>query len=494
MTAPRFVAACVQMRSGRDPAQNRDAAVAGIREAAERGAHYVQTPEMTSLLERDRPSLFEKIRSPEHDPTLGALCDVARERGVVVHVGSLAVRNGDKVANRAFVIDREGAIQASYDKLHLYDVDLPNGESYRESATYTGGARAVVTDLPWGRLGVAICYDVRFPALYRALAEARAEILSAPAAFTRQTARRIGTCCSAPGDRDRLVHDLGGAGRPARDGRETYGHSLIVDPRGRVLAEADGTAPGVILAEKRHGPRRGGAGARPGPAPRPAGDGRGRLRPRPLANRRPNVRRHRVSVTRDVRSVAQTSQPRARPTIIPNHDPLRPVLRFRPQLRELVPVELVLRRAGAGRPRDLPVLRQPEGGQADHMAPSLGRAAALPAPVEAPSTATSGPSAPGAATLPVPVPAPSAPADGPVSLVSEPERQLRAMIVAPCTSTSPAPPTMSARTSPRKPGACIYGETEQPGDLRRGEPERGALAPGGGHRVQPLPALPDDRN
>lgn len=250
MTAPRFVAACVQMRSGRDPAQNRDAAVAGIREAAERGAHYVQTPEMTSLLERDRPSLFQKIRSPEDDATLGALRDVARERGVVVHVGSLAVKNGDKVANRAFVIDREGAIAAAYDKLHLYDVDLPNGESYRESATYTGGARAVVTNLPWGRLGVAICYDVRFPALYRALAEAGAEILSAPAAFTRQTgeahwhvlqrARAIETgsfmISAAQGGR----HE---------DGRETYGHSLIVDPWGRVLAEAEGNEPGVILAE-----------------------------------------------------------------------------------------------------------------------------------------------------------------------------------------------------------------------------------------------------
>ncbi|NGM36846.1 carbon-nitrogen hydrolase family protein [Methylobacterium sp. DB0501] len=250
MTAPRFVAACVQMRSGRDPAQNRDAAVAGIREAAERGAHYVQTPEMTSLLERDRESLFRKIREPEHDSTLGALRDVARERGVVVHVGSLAVRNGDKVANRAFVIDREGAVLAAYDKLHLYDVDLPNGESYRESATYTGGARAVVADLPWGRLGVAICYDVRFPALYRALAEAGAEILSAPAAFTRQTgeahwhvlqrARAIETgsfmISAAQGGR----HE---------DGRETYGHSLIVDPWGRVLAEAEGNAPGVILAE-----------------------------------------------------------------------------------------------------------------------------------------------------------------------------------------------------------------------------------------------------
>ncbi len=169
---------------------------------------------------------------------------------MAVHVGSLAVKNGDKVANRAFVIDREGAITASYDKLHLYDVDLPNGESYRESATYTGGTRAVVADLPWGRLGVAICYDVRFPALYRALAEAGAEILSAPAAFTRQTgeahwhvlqrARAIETgsfmISAAQGGR----HE---------DGRETYGHSLIVDPWGRVLAEADGNEPGVILAE-----------------------------------------------------------------------------------------------------------------------------------------------------------------------------------------------------------------------------------------------------
>ncbi|GJD51471.1 Deaminated glutathione amidase [Methylobacterium crusticola] len=250
MTAPRFVAACVQMRSSRNPAANRDAAVAGIREAAERGAQYVQTPEMTSLLERSRESLFDKIRREEDDSTLGALRDVARERGVVVHVGSLAIRNGDKVANRAFLIDREGAVAATYDKLHLYDVDLPNGESWRESATYTGGGRAVVADLPWGRLGIAICYDVRFPALYRALAEAGAEILSAPAAFTRQTgeahwhvlqrARAIETgsfmISAAQGGR----HE---------DGRETYGHSLIVDPWGRVLAEADGAEPGVIVAD-----------------------------------------------------------------------------------------------------------------------------------------------------------------------------------------------------------------------------------------------------
>ncbi|MEH3144564.1 MAG: carbon-nitrogen hydrolase family protein [Methylobacterium frigidaeris] len=250
MTAPRFVAACVQMRSGRDPARNRDDAVAGVREAAGRGAAYVQTPEMTSLLERNRETLFETIRPEADDATLGALRDVARERRVWVHVGSLAIRNGDKVANRGFLIDPDGAVAASYDKLHLYDVDLPNGESYRESNTYTGGTCAVVADLPWARIGLAICYDVRFPALYRALAEAGAEILTAPAAFTRQTgeahwhilqrARAIETgsfmISAAQGGR----HE---------DGRETYGHSLIVDPWGRVLADAGGAEPGVILAE-----------------------------------------------------------------------------------------------------------------------------------------------------------------------------------------------------------------------------------------------------
>lgn len=238
------------MRSGRDPVRNRDAAVAAVREAASRGAQYVQTPEMTSLLERSREALFDKITVPEQDVTLAGLREAARAHEVVVHVGSLAVRHGDKVANRAFLIDREGNVAGTYDKLHLYDVDLPNGESWRESATYTGGACAVVADLPWARLGIAICYDVRFPALYRALAEAGAEILTAPAAFTRQTgeahwhvlqrARAIETgsfmISAAQGGR----HE---------DGRETYGHSLIVDPWGRVLADAGGAEPGVILAE-----------------------------------------------------------------------------------------------------------------------------------------------------------------------------------------------------------------------------------------------------
>src|SRR5215203_4585039 len=250
MTAPRpFVAACAQMRSGRDPLQNRDAAIALVREAARLGAHYVQTPEMTSLVERSREALFEKIGPQERDPTLAGLREVAREKGVVVHVGSLAVLAGDKVANRAFLIDAQGEVVASYDKVHLFDVDLPNGESWRESRTYTGGDRAVVAQTPWGYLGVTICYDVRFPALYRALAEAGASFLTAPACFTRQTgeahwhvlhrARAIETGAFMISAAQGGTHE---------DGRETYGHSLIVDPWGRILAEA-GTEPGVILAE-----------------------------------------------------------------------------------------------------------------------------------------------------------------------------------------------------------------------------------------------------
>ena len=248
-SSDRFIAACVQMRSGRDPLANRDAAVALVRDAAGQGADYVQTPEMTSLVERSRAALFDKVGPEERDPTLAALREVARERRVVVHVGSIAVRAGDKIANRAFVVDADGDIVASYDKIHLFDVDLPGGESWRESATYTGGERAVLAETPWGLLGLTICYDVRFPALYRALAEGGASFLSAPACFTRQTgeahwhvlhrARAIETGSFMISAAQGGVHE---------DGRETFGHSLIVDPWGRVLAEA-GTEPGVILAE-----------------------------------------------------------------------------------------------------------------------------------------------------------------------------------------------------------------------------------------------------
>jgi predicted amidohydrolase len=245
-----FVAACVQMRSGVSPLKNTDDAVAMIREAASRGAHFVQTPEMSNAVNRDRETLMASLSLEDQDPMLAAFRAVAREKKLFIHAGSLAILRPDgKVANRAFVINPQGDVVASYDKIHLFDVDLPNGESWRESRTYTGGCEGVVVDLPWIRLGLSICYDVRFPYLYRALAEAGAQMLAAPACFTKQTgeahwvvlqrARAIETGSFMISSAQAGLHE---------DGRETFGHSIIVDPWGRVLAEAD-DKPGVIMAE-----------------------------------------------------------------------------------------------------------------------------------------------------------------------------------------------------------------------------------------------------
>ena len=246
--SPSFVAACIGMRSTRDPLANRDAAVAMIEEAVAAGAEYVQTPEMTSLVERGRENLFEKVGPEERDPTLAALRELARRRGIVIHAGSLAIRNGDRIANRAFVIGRGGEIAARYDKIHLFDVDLPNGESWRESATYTGGGEAVVVELPWAKLGVTICYDVRFPALYRALGEAGADVISAPACFTRQTGEAHWSVLHRARAIETGAFMISAAqGGTHEDGRETYGHSVIIDPWGRVLAEG-GAEPGAVMA------------------------------------------------------------------------------------------------------------------------------------------------------------------------------------------------------------------------------------------------------
>ncbi|GGK40634.1 carbon-nitrogen hydrolase family protein [Salinarimonas ramus] len=250
----RIVVACVGMRSSRDPAANREAAIAGVNAAADAGAVYVQTPEMTALLERDRAALFDKIREEDADETIAALREVARRRGVTVHLGSLAIRVGEKVANRAVVIGPDGAILATYDKIHLFDVDLPNGETWRESNTYVGGDRAVIARAPLGEageagIGVAICYDIRFPHLYRAYGEAGAAILTAPAAFTRQTGEAHWQVLA----RARAIENgaffvAAAQGGVHEDGRETYGHSIIVDPWGRVLAEGD-AEPGIVAAQ-----------------------------------------------------------------------------------------------------------------------------------------------------------------------------------------------------------------------------------------------------
>jgi predicted amidohydrolase len=246
-----FKAACVQLCSSSDVEENIETVERLVREAAASGADYVQTPEMTNIVERRRASLAAKIRPEDDDPAVQRFAALAAELGIVLHIGSLALTASDgKIANRALVFGRDGGVLARYDKIHLFDVDLPGGESWRESAVYHPGNRAVVIDLPWLRLGVAICYDVRFPQLYRAQAHAGAAALTAPAAFTRQTgeahwhvlqrARAI--------ENGAFVISAAQAGRHA-DGRETFGHSIIVGPWGEVLAEAGGAGPEVILAE-----------------------------------------------------------------------------------------------------------------------------------------------------------------------------------------------------------------------------------------------------
>jgi predicted amidohydrolase len=237
------------MRSGLAPAANLDAAVKLIGEAKAQGADYVLTPEMTNIMDLKRERLFAAIVSEEEDLTLARLRELARKLGIHLHIGSLALKiSPDRAVNRSFVIDPRGEIRARYDKIHMFDVDLGGGESYRESRNFRPGESGVVTDLPWGRLGLTICYDLRFPALYRALADAGASFLSIPAAFTRQTgeahwhilvrARAI--------ENGSFVFAAAQGGRH-ENGRDTFGHSLVVDPWGRILAEG-GTEPGVVLA------------------------------------------------------------------------------------------------------------------------------------------------------------------------------------------------------------------------------------------------------
>ncbi len=248
--AGTFTAALVQMRSGFVPQANLDVAVKLIGEAKSAGADYVQTPEMTNIMVIERDQLVAAAVAEESDACLAMFREIARALGLYLHVGSLAIKvSPDKAANRSYLIDPKGEIAARYDKIHMFDVDLDNGESYRESRSYRPGDFAVVTDLPWGRLGMTICYDLRFPALYRAVAEAGASFLAVPAAFTRQTgeahwhillrARAIENGC--------FVFAAAQGGKH-ENGRETFGHSLIIDPWGRILAEG-GTEPGVVLAK-----------------------------------------------------------------------------------------------------------------------------------------------------------------------------------------------------------------------------------------------------
>ena len=244
-----FTAGLVQMRSGLSPQANLDAAVKLIEEAKNGGADYVLTPEMTNILEIRRERLFAALEPEESDPSLAAFRELARKLGIFLHIGSLAIKLlPEKAANRSFLIDRKGEIIARYDKIHMFDVDLDGGESYRESRNYRPGEIGVAADLPWGRLGLTVCYDLRFPALYRALAEAGSSFLAIPSAFTRQTGEAHWHVLSRARAIENGAFVLAAAqGGKHENGRETFGHSLVVDPWGRILAEG-GTEQGVILA------------------------------------------------------------------------------------------------------------------------------------------------------------------------------------------------------------------------------------------------------
>jgi len=246
----RFKSALVQLRAGRDMDANFAAATQLIREAAGLGANFITTPEMTNILEPDRAQLKSLVRPESEDRSVSAFAALAKELGIWLNIGSLALKgDGDRLVNRSLLFSADGTLICRYDKLHLFDVDLPTGERLRESEAYAPGERIVNADLPWCRLGLTICYDVRFPALYRALGQAGAAVITVPSAFTVPTgeahwhvllrARAIENGCYVLAAAQGGLHE---------SGRETYGHSLAVSPWGEIIAEA-GIEPGIIVVE-----------------------------------------------------------------------------------------------------------------------------------------------------------------------------------------------------------------------------------------------------
>ena len=243
-----FRAACVQTTSGREPAVNVEAAGDLVRRARDSGADFIALPETVNMMEPSGKLLAGKVREQTDDPALAAFRDLARETGAWLLAGSLVVWSDAepdesgrrRFANRSILIDPEGGIVATYDKIHMFDVDLGGGESYHESKSYAPGGKAVVAETPWGVLGMTVCYDLRFPALYRELAGRGADFLSIPSAFTRPTgaahwhvlmrARAIETGCFVIAPAQCGEHE---------GGRRTFGHSLIVDPWGHVLADGE---------------------------------------------------------------------------------------------------------------------------------------------------------------------------------------------------------------------------------------------------------------
>ena len=245
-----FRVGLVQMCAGRDVGKNITSAAELIRTAARGGAQYVQTPEMTNILELERPRLLAAIEPEAEDLAVTHFRSLARELDIWLHIGSLALMGEHgKPVNRSLLISPEGRIVARYDKIHMFDVDLGGGESYRESANYEPGREAVVADLPWGQLGMTICYDLRFPHLHRALAQAGARFIAVPAAFTKPTGlAHWHTLLRARAIECQCYVFAAAQGGKHENGRETFGHSLVISPWGEILAEAD-VQPAVTFAD-----------------------------------------------------------------------------------------------------------------------------------------------------------------------------------------------------------------------------------------------------
>jgi predicted amidohydrolase len=246
-----FKAGVVQLRSGTDEAANFKAAAALIREAAAAGADFISTPEITNLFEPDRKAMLSKITAEKDNSSVRGFSELAKELRRWLHIGSLALKAADgKALNRSLLFAPDGSLAAAYNKIHLYDVDLPNGDRYRESDVYQAGAEAVTVDLPFCKLGLAICYDVRFPLLHHALAQAGANVIVTPAAFTVPTGQAHWHVLQ----RARAIETgsfviTAAQGGDHKNGRSTYGHSLVVNPWGEIIAELAHDEPGVLFAE-----------------------------------------------------------------------------------------------------------------------------------------------------------------------------------------------------------------------------------------------------
>ncbi|MEL6919453.1 MAG: carbon-nitrogen hydrolase family protein [Pseudomonadota bacterium] len=243
--------AAIQMRSTARLDENVETLIAGLKEAAAQGAEYVQTPEMTGLIQKDPKALFAAMKPQDDDPILAAASKLAASHKLWLHIGSTPIDLGNgKAANRAALFAPDGSLATTYDKIHMFDVDLDNGESWRESAIYQPGEHCQVTQIGKATLGFGICYDVRFPHLFRAQALAGADILTAPAAFTRQTGEaHWHVLLRARAIENGAFLIAAAQGGTHEDGRETYGHTLIIDPWGKIIAEKAGDGPGVITAD-----------------------------------------------------------------------------------------------------------------------------------------------------------------------------------------------------------------------------------------------------